>query len=155
MSQTSDDAAGTVDAAGTDDAAGEGAAAVESPQVVGRSEITTGATPESAEAEPAELAGPESTEPVPLEVGDPVALTDVAVIRRAPRYGAFIWAGILLAALLAAVLVATRGIEVSLDPWGLFLLTWVVLAAFTVAGSVGLALVLDRRSMKGSTRGPG
>ncbi|ACQ81766.1 hypothetical protein Bcav_3524 [Beutenbergia cavernae DSM 12333] len=140
-------------------------AAAPTPEAGAAVEHAAGAVPEQAAGtapEDAAGAGPEDQEPTAgadeADDGERVVISDVADpghVRRAPRYGSFAFAGIVVGGILALLLVQFRALRVvipppgpSLDAGGLFLLTWVYLGILGAFVGLGLALWLDRRSMR-------
>lgn len=113
-------------------------------------------------AEPEETAEPQpepEPEPEPLEVGPEVRLAqeaNPAYVRRAPRFGAFVFVALFLAALIAGVASFVRDaflppeelVGRALDSGGMFLLLFLILASFFSLAAYGLAVVLDRRSVR-------
>lgn len=104
-----------------------------------------------------ELAGV-AHEDGPIEVVAQVA--DPTRVRRAPRFGAFVFVGIALAFLLAGLLSFVRDSflppeEVAaraLDSWGIFWLLLLGLGAFFALASFAVAVWLDRRSVRRAER---
>lgn len=100
-----------------------------------------------------ELAGV-AHEDGPIEVVAQVA--DPTRVRRAPRFGAFVFVGIALAFLLAGLLSFVRDSflppeEVAaraLDSWGIFWLLLLGLGAFFALASFAVAVWIDHRSVR-------
>ncbi|PWD51753.1 hypothetical protein C8046_14955 [Serinibacter arcticus] len=119
------------------------------------------ATPEpDAASEP----GPEpDAAPRPDVVAEDAAvagLADATRVRRAPRFGSFIFAAIILSVFLAGLFSFVRDSTLSpavvaaraLDSWGIFWLLLIAISAFLVLFSFGLAVWLDRRSVRKQQR---
>ncbi|PFG18814.1 hypothetical protein [Serinibacter salmoneus] len=98
--------------------------------------------------------------PQPEPVGtDPVnvaAVADPTRVRRAPRFGSFVFTAVILAALLAGLATFVRDaflppeelVGRALGAGGMFLLLWLGLSAFFVLAAYAIAVALDRRSVR-------
>lgn len=78
-----------------------------------------------------------------------------ATLRRAPRYRGFVVAGMLVGVLAAVVAVAVTGPAregAALDTVSVLLLLAVILAGFGALLGAGVAVVVDRRSLRASRR---
>lgn len=103
---------------------------------------------ESAEIEPAET---DALPPGAVEVVERArvaAVADPARVRRAPRFGRFAFAGVVLGAIIAFALAAFGTENPVLDTGGLFLLLWIFLGSLGALVFCGLAVWLDRRSAR-------
>jgi hypothetical protein len=123
----------------------------------------TAATEASAtEATPAEPVTPEPDREIVSESTAVAGLADRSRVRRAPRFGAFLFAGLFLAAFVAGLLSFVRDSTLppealvgrALDSWGMFWLLLIGLGAFFALGSYTIATWLDRRSIRRMERGP-
>lgn len=100
---------------------------------------------------------PRST--VPQDDPTPAELERTAVpatLRRAPRYRAFAWAGVLLGVLASVVAVAVSGPARDGAPLGTFsvlALLAVILGGFGALLGTAVAVVVDRRSVRGRSTG--
>ncbi|WP_148059575.1 heme exporter protein CcmD [Salana multivorans] len=117
------------------------------------------AQPVIPEATTADEVDTETAAPEPIEVGEDVRIAaeaNPAYVRRAPRFGAFVFAALFLAALIAGVASFVRDVFLppeelvgrALDAGGMFLLLFLVLSAFFVLAAYGIAVALDRRSVR-------
>lgn len=133
-------------------------------------------TPDGELAEPATVEAtptiPEPTTPEPTTPGPDreivsessavAGLADRSRVRRAPRFGAFLFAGLFLAAFVAGLLSFVRDSTLppealvgrALDSWGMFWLLLIGLGALFALGSYTIATWLDRRSIRRMERGP-
>ena len=153
-----------------DDGAAPGETAA--PPLVDTPLTTPDTTPATAAATTAATAAATTaaTEPetpaIPAPEGDPVALLAAASptrTRRAPRFGSFIAVAIVLAALIAGILTFVRDqflplVELQgrvLSGGGMFLVLFIGLAPFLTLAAVGLAVWLDRRSVRRMERTAG
>ena len=90
------------------------------------------------------------------------AIADPSYVRRAPRYGRFAIAGVLLGALVALALAVFGTSSAQLDTWGMFLVLAAVLAPlgaliaclFAVLGERRRPARDDRRAHRKPHRGP-
>ena len=129
------------------------------------------ATPEPVSAEPEtsdpseEPTGEASAEPdreIVHESATVAGLADTSRVRRAPRFGAFLFAGLFLAAFVAGLLSFVRDATLppealvgrALDSWGMFWLLLIGLGAFFALASYAVATWFDRRSIRRMDRGP-
>ncbi len=112
-----------------------------------------------AEDPEAETAAEQEPKPEPLEVGPEVQLAEEAnpaYVRRAPRFGAFVFVALFLAALVAgsasfvrdAFLPPEALVGRALDSGGMFLLLFLILGSFFSLAAYGIAVALDRRSVR-------
>lgn len=119
------------------------------------------------EVTPATPTTPDPTTPEPdreivSESSAVAGLADRSRVRRAPRFGAFLFAGLFLAAFVAGLLSFVRDSTLppealvgrALDSWGMFWLLLIGLGAFFALGSYTIATWLDRRSIRRMERGP-
>jgi len=114
------------------------------------------------EATPAEPVTPEPDREIVSESTAVAGLADRSRVRRAPRFGAFLFAGLFLAAFVAGLLSFVRDSTLppealvgrALDSWGMFWLLLIGLGAFFALGSYTIATWLDRRSIRRMERGP-
>ncbi|MBN8883080.1 MAG: hypothetical protein J0H73_12295, partial [Salana multivorans] len=117
------------------------------------------AQPVIPEATTADEVDTETAAPEPIEVGEDVRIAaeaNPAYVRRAPRFGAFVFAALFLAALIAGVASFVRDVFLppeelvgrALDAGGMFLLLFLVLSAFFVLAAYGIAVALDRLSVR-------
>lgn len=147
-----DETAVAVSAATDGDRADDGEAAVGEDASVAEGAAEAGAADAEAEVDPALAAGGE-VEATDARLADVVGAGSV---RRAPRFGAFLAVGIVLALLAAiglsfvrdAFLPAEQVQARSLDTWGTF---WFLFILFTPAAallSYGVVVVLDQRSVR-------
>ncbi|TGO05605.1 hypothetical protein [Serinibacter arcticus] len=119
---------------------------------------------EAAPAEPAtsEPATPEPEREIVSESAAVAGLADRSRVRRAPRFGAFLFAGLFLAAFVAGLLSFVRDSTLppealagrALDSWGMFWLLLIGLGAFFALASYTVATWFDRRSVRRMERGP-
>lgn len=115
------------------------------------------AAPEGSAA-PEESAAPEPPQPEPVgaEPVNVAAVADATRVRRAPRFGSFVFTAVILAALLAGLATFVRDaflppeelVGRALDAGGMFLLLWLGLSSFFVLAAYGIAVALDRRSVR-------
>lgn len=113
------------------------------------------APPEPETTEP-ETPEPETPEPDPLVTARVIEVIDPRQVRRAPRLGAFLAVGLLLAFLLAvglsfvrdAMLPAEQVQARSLDSWGTFWVLFAFLAPIGALCAYAIAVAVDRRSIK-------
>lgn len=101
-------------------------------------------TERAATAQPTEVAGVAVSE-----------VLDRTRVRRAPRFGAFLFVGLVLAFLVSFGLSYVRDWILpeqvqgrALDSWGLFLLLFIFLALFFALGSYGVAVLVDQASVR-------
>lgn len=107
-------------------------------------------------------ATPEPDREIVSESSAVAGLADRSRVRRAPRFGAFLFAGLFLAAFVAGLLSFVRDSTLppealvgrALDSWGMFWLLLIGLGAFFALGSYTIATWLDRRSIRRMERGP-
>ena len=122
-------------------------------------EATGAATPE---ARPGEPATSEPEREIVSESAAVAGLADRSRVRRAPRFGAFLFAGLFLAAFVAGLLSFVRDSTLppealagrALDSWGMFWLLLIGLGAFFALASYTVATWFDRRSVRRMERGP-
>lgn len=152
----------------------DGAPAQPPPDEPGLPDETTpgvAATPEETGAAEVPEPRPEAPsepekQPEPDVVLDRARVTEVVdptQIRRAPRFGSFLFVGLFLAALLSgglsfvrdAFLPAEQVAARALDSWGIFWVLFIFFGAMFALASFAVVAWLDRRSVRRFTQGGG
>ena len=107
---------------------------------------------------PEVIAAPEVSPDVVQESAPVLERVSATRTRRAPRFGAFVFVAVFLAALLAGLLSFVRDSFLppealagrALDSWGMFWLLLLSIGALLALASFGVAVWLDRRSVRGT-----
>jgi len=90
-----------------------------------------------------------ATDPAPLGAAEIAALAAPSTTRKAPRYGRFALAGVLVGALVSALAAILGPEPENLSRGTIFLLVFLALGSLGALTGVLLAIAADRRSLRG------